>query len=80
MDYTKMDLRNSNNQLLRRVQRQVDKKNKFEEQEFDLFKKNKNKNKNSLLNNFEDETEEQQTFNVSKKTRLCLFENRKGKR
>lgn len=76
MDYTKKDLRNSDNSLLRRIQRQSDKVN-----ENSLIPKESNLslNKLSLFGDGEVPSFEEPTIKP-KKTRLSLFENRKGNR
>lgn len=77
MDFTKRDLRNGSNALLRRVQRQEDKKCWKEECVFEELKKSKKKD----LFGFEQEKfEEPELLPVKKQTRLKLFENKRGNR
>ena len=78
MDFTKRDLRNGSNALLRRVQRQEDKKCWKEECVFEELKKSKKK---EFAFGFESETfEEPELLPVKKQTRLKLFGNKVGKR
>jgi hypothetical protein len=87
MDFTANELRNTKNSLLKRVQRQVDLDNENKEKEYFnlLFEKNLKKNKIFGDIKLDEESEEEPVLFFEeqpkpKKTRLNLFENRKGKR
>ena len=81
MDFTKTNLRNNNNPLLRRIERQLEKKENERIFEDLKLKKNKVKKFNEFsVEGFLDEDElfEQEVFKPRKETRLKLFENRRG--
>lgn len=70
MKYTKSELRNTNMSLLRRIQRQVDKK------ENPVLLKPEKTN-NMMFKSFALEPEEE--IILTKKTRLSLYDKRKGR-
>ena len=74
MDFKTKELRNNNNSLLRRIQRQVDKNKSFEieEDEEDDFKVLKVKTNKVTLDDFPKK--------VMKDTKLHLFNNRRVNR
>jgi hypothetical protein len=85
MEFTTKDLRNTNNVLLRRVQRQVDVDNEIKDNEFDILsksKKDKSFSKN-IMNGFDEgfkEFEEEHCFKqVKKQSRLGLLKIRGGR-